>query len=110
MIYCFDLDGTLCKLPDSYDAGEYDKSYPMVDRIDKVNTLYDKGNKIIIETARGSVSGKDWHQVTEDQLKNWGVKYHVLRTGTKHAADHYVDDKAINASDFFAKRGKTLKL
>jgi histidinol phosphatase-like enzyme len=80
MIYCFDLDGTLCKLPDSYDAGEYDKSYPMVSRIDKVNNLYDKGNKIIIETARGSVSGKDWYQVTEEQLKNWGVKYHRNQT------------------------------
>jgi FMN phosphatase YigB (HAD superfamily) len=101
MIYCFDLDGTLCDISSGWNKQCYDKSYPKTQRIQKVNSLYDKGNKIIIETARGSVSGKDWHQVTEDQLKNWGVKYHVLRTGTKHAADHYIDDKAINASEFF---------
>jgi hypothetical protein len=29
------------------------------------------------------------------------VKYHVLRAGIKHAADYYIDDKAINASDYF---------
>ena len=110
MIYCFDLDGTLCKLPDSCDAGEYDKSYPITSRIEKVNNLYERGNTIIIETARGSVTGKDWLAVTKEQLKNWGVKHHTLRTGIKHAADHYVDDKAINASDFFAKRTETLKL
>jgi len=101
MIYCFDLDGTLCKLDEGWHRQQYDKSYPILKRIEKVNSLYDKGNKIIIETARGSVSGKDWHEVTERQLRNWGVKYHILRTGTKHAADHYIDDKAINASEFF---------
>ena len=110
MIYCFDLDGTLCELPDTCDAGEYNKSYPLDDRIHKVNNLYDQGNTIIIETARGSVTGKDWKSITKDQLNNWGVKYHTLRTGIKHAADHYVDDKAINASDFFTKRTETLKL
>ena len=101
MIYCFDLDGTLCQLGEGWHRQQYDKSYPMTKRIEKVNSLYDKGNKIIIETARGSVSGKDWHEDTERQLRNWGVKYHILRTGTKHAADHYIDDKAINASEFF---------
>ena len=101
MIYCFDLDDTLCEISSDEHRCQYDKAEPMIERIEKVNSLYDSGNRIIIETARGSVSGKDWHTLTENQLKSWKVKYHVLRAGVKHAADYYVDDKAINASDFF---------
>ena len=101
MIYCFDLDDTLCEISAEWDRDQYDKADPKTKRIEKVNSLYDGGNKIIIETAQGSVSGKDWHELTEKQLNSWGVKYHVLRAGIKHAADYYIDDKAINASDYF---------
>ena len=42
--YCFDLDGTLCTLTD----GKYEKAQPIIDRIQKVNKLYDEKNTIII--------------------------------------------------------------
>ena len=48
LVYCFDLDNTLCNT-----EGNYYESYPIQSRIDKVNKLYDEGNTIIIDTARG---------------------------------------------------------
>lgn len=95
-IYCFDLDGTLCTIND----GKYDKAKPYLDRINKVNELYDSGNHIIIETARGSVSGVNWYKLTNKQLNEWGVKFHKLRTGVKIYADIYIDDKASDLKFF----------
>ena len=96
-IYCFDLDGTLCHTVN----GDYEESIPRYDRIRKVNLLYQDGNRIIVDTARGSETGLDWFAVTKDQLDRWGVLYHSLRCGTKIAADYYVDDKAIVDHEFF---------
>ena len=49
MIYCFDLDGTLCTHEE-----DYAKAMPFSDRILLVNALYEQGHKIIVDTARGS--------------------------------------------------------
>lgn len=97
MIYCFDLDGTLCVDTN----GQYEKAKPIIERVNIVNNLYDNGNTIIIETARGSVTKKDWYEITETQLIKWGVKYHSLRVGNKIYADYYIDDKGINDKIFF---------
>ena len=56
MIYCLDLDGTLCN-PDGNNCSD---STPKKSRIKLVNKLYDEGHTIIIDTARGSVSGKNY--------------------------------------------------
>jgi hypothetical protein len=96
-IYCFDLDGTLC----TNTEGDYENALPYSERISIVNDLYDKGNTIIIETARGSKTGIDWYLITENQLKNWGLSYHKLRAGVKIPADIYIDDKGINDKSFF---------
>ena len=97
MIYCFDLDGTLCET----EGSDYPGSLPKYERIDVVNKLYDAGHTIIIETARGSGSGVDWYGVTYTQLKNWKIKFHRLRVGTKIHADIFVDDKGVSDSEFF---------
>ena len=97
LIYCFDLDNTLCNTDGNY----YENSTPIQSRIDVVNKLYDEGNTIIIDTARGCVSGKNWWYFTVEQLKGWGVKFHTLRTGVKFGADVFVDDKAFNDINFF---------
>lgn len=95
-IYCFDLDNTLCKT-----LGEdYSKSEPIQERIKIVNKLYDEGNEVIIFTARGSVTGIDWTELTEKQLKFWNVKYTKLLLG-KPAADFYIDDKASDPFGWF---------
>lgn len=92
---CFDIDGTLC----SNTEGDYDQAEPFLDAIADVNRLYDAGHTILLLTARGSTTGIDWRLLTEKQLADWGVRYHALFMG-KPTADLYVDDKAINVSDW----------
>ena len=98
MIYCVDLDNTLCTWEKN---GKYENAKPFPERINKINRLYEQGHTILIDTARGTLHKKDWHTVTEKQLKDWGLKYHLLRTGVKLQADRYIDDRAINSEDFF---------
>jgi FMN phosphatase YigB (HAD superfamily) len=100
--YVFDLDNTLCDTKKK-ENGDWDYlgADPFQDRIDFVNNLYEEGHYIIIETARGCVSKKNWYEKTFNQLINFGLKFHELRTGVKFNADFFVDDKAINPNDFF---------
>lgn len=55
---------------------------------------------IIIMTARGCVSGKDWTDFTKSQLTMWRIKYHKLLTNIKPHADIFIDDKGLNAIDW----------
>jgi hypothetical protein len=95
LTYCFDLDDTLCVT----NGLDYSRSSPILERIEKVNRLYDAGCTIKIFTARGSETGIDWRDLTQGQLNMWGVKHHQLILG-KPAADFYVDDKACRDVDF----------
>tara|TARA_B100000768_G_scaffold110799_1_gene102729 strand:- start:127 stop:426 length:300 start_codon:yes stop_codon:yes gene_type:complete len=97
MVYCFDLDGTLCNT----DGNNYKDSTPKKERIEIVNTLYEDGHTILIDTARGCVSGKNYFFFTMEQLKSWGVKFHTLRSGVKFGADIFIDDKGIKDQRFF---------
>jgi len=100
--YCFDLDNTLCKTIN----GDYKNSQPLSKPIHVVNTLYDKGNKIIIFTARfmgimkGDVSKvySEGYDLTKKQLDTWGVKYHELILG-KPEYDLIIDDKSLFFKD-----------
>lgn len=96
MIYCVDIDGTICSLEE-----DPSKAKPFKERIKIINDLYDQGNWIIYETARGSVTGIDWRDKTAKQLKKWGAKYNQLRTGVKIYANWYIDDRAFEADEFF---------
>ena len=91
--FMIDIDGTICKTENS----NYHDSKPIMKRIKLFNELYDKGHDIHYWTARGSVTGKDWMQVTKDQFKEWGLLYDELKFG-KPAADLYIDDKAATPS------------
>ena len=90
-----DIDDTIC-----FYKGErrYDLAVPNYENIAKINQLYDDGWKITYWTSRGSISGNDYKQYTEHQLREWGCKYHDLITGTgnnsKPAFDLVIDDKA----------------
>ena len=46
--YCFDLDGVICNNTN----GDYVNAQPSLDAVKKINSLYEKGNEIIIFTAR----------------------------------------------------------
>ena len=104
MTYVFDIDGTICT-----NEGDYETSQPIPERIEKINALYDAGHTIVFQTARGmGRTGNDaqkaialFYTMTENQLNEWGLKYHQLFLA-KPAGDIYVDDKGINDKDCFA--------
>jgi len=104
MKYVFDIDGTIC----TNTNGKYCDAKPYIERIDKINKLFDQGNVVVFHTARGMGSSNNnifeaynkWYTLTESQLKSWNVKYHMLVMG-KPSGDFYVDDKGINDEKFF---------
>lgn len=96
MIIYIDIDDTICNSPNKPD---YHISYPIYENIEKANKLFDAGNTIIYWTARGTVSGIDWRSVTEQQFKDWGVKYHEIKFG-KPYYDLFIDDKNMNIKDW----------
>ena len=96
--YCFDIDGTIFATEDS----DYPNSQPIPHRIALLNKLYDEGHQITIFTARGTLTGIDWRELTIEQLEKWGVRYHTLILGKPHA-DIFIDDKGANDKDFFSE-------
>ena len=89
--FVFDIDGVLATIVPTND---YALAGPMVENIKRLNRLYDAGNTIVLFTARGTVTGINWSEVTQKQMSDWGVKYHRLHFG-KPAADYYIDDKMV---------------
>ena len=96
MIYSFDIDGTLCTNTD----GDYENAKPIQARIARVNAEYEAGHQVILYTARRSTTGIDWRAITEKQLSKWCLKYHSMYFA-KPMADIYIDDKAVNLTDWF---------
>lgn len=94
MIYCFDIDGTIC----TNTNGKYETAQPFPDMLRRINNLHSLGHKIIFMTARGSVSKKDYTDFTHEQLKKWGFKYHELITNKKPHADLFIDDRGENVA------------
>ena len=106
--YVIDIDGTICDKDVCREDSNYESSIPKKDRIEKINRLYDEGHTIKYLTARGMgrykdsrvMAHKDMYDLTYNQLKSWGCKFHHLIMG-KPAGDVYIDDKGINDNDFF---------
>jgi len=86
-----DIDETICNYPDG--VREYPLAKAIDENIAKVNKLYDEGHTITYWTARGTVTGIDWHITTENQLNKWGCKYHHLSVGEKPPYDLLICDK-----------------
>jgi len=107
MIYVVDIDGTICGTSANNDYRNCD---PHVKRIEEINNLYDEGNTIIYQTARGMGRHKnnpllaiqEFYKMTVEQLESWGAKYHQLILG-KPAGDVYIDDKGVSDGDFFSE-------
>ena len=92
MIYYIDIDGILC----TNTHGEYENAQPILENIAKINKLYEKGEKIVLWTARGSkIKRKGLRALTEGQLEDWGVKHHELVLG-KPFYDFIIDDKTVD--------------
>lgn len=82
--FAIDLDGILCI---GGPVEKYGIAKPIIENINKVNMLYDKGYNIIIYTARS------WghYDLTKSWLKSHKVKYTELVMG-KVLAHYYIDD------------------
>ena len=104
MIYVFVIDCTIFTTTD----GDYKQAQPYTERIEKINKLYDEGNRIIFLTARGmgrsnnstAYAHRAFYEFTRKQLFEWGVKFHDLFLG-KPSGDVYIDDKGMKDGDFF---------
>lgn len=101
MIYYVDIDGTIC----SNTNGEYNKAIPIYENIKKINALFELGHEIIYWTARGTITGLDWSDLTKKQFLDWGVKYTELKFN-KPAYDIFICDKAINSEFYFNNMDK----
>lgn len=93
-IFVFDIDGVIAGVRKDLSYGE---TKPVEEMVRIINKLYDLGNRIVLFTARGYVTGIDWYETTKKQMEEWGVKYHELLMG-KPNADYYVDDKMLSLS------------
>jgi len=97
MTICFDLDGTICS---AVENSRYEDAMPDHTVVNEINRLYDNGNRIIIFTARGSVSGVDHTELTKSQLAEWNIKHHELIMNKKPHADLFVDDRAVGIDEW----------
>lgn len=101
--FVFDIDDTICNNKNR----DYANAEPIKEVIDKINYLYDNGATIKLYTSRGMVScNGDLEKIiakNKDILEKWlkknKIKYNELIFG-KPLGDLYVDDKAMNVSDF----------
>lgn len=91
-----DIDETICITPDN--PRVYEKAVPIPENIRKINRLFDEGNTIVYWTARGSRSGKNWYDLTKQQLDSWGAKHHQLRCD-KPFYDRFIDDRTIRIEE-----------
>jgi len=103
MIYCFDLDDTICFPNHEFNdtIKKYKLAQPNFPVIEAINKLKEN-NKIIIFTARRMLTfdgdidriKEDVEEITIEWLKIYSVKYDELIFG-KPFADVYVDDKNL---------------
>ena len=102
MLIYVDIDNTICyyKNDDIKKTMDYRKALPYSKRIEKINTLFEEGHKIVYWTARGTVTQKLWFNATYAQLIEWGCKFHELKMG-KPAYDLFIDDKNVNSNIYF---------
>lgn len=100
-IFVFDIDGVIAMKREDLDYGQAGPNEKMIKII---NQLHDWGNRIVLFTARGYVTKIDWREVTEKQMKTWGVKYDELHMG-KPNADFYVDDKMLSLEFLYEEFG-----
>jgi len=87
---------------------DFNNSKPISSVISKINSLHERGWKIILYTARGGKScssveeaDEKYRDITEKWLQKNGAQYDRLLFG-KPNADYYLDDKAITIAEFLS--------
>jgi len=109
-VIVFDLDDTICY--PNHDAKDTKTKYGMAaandEVISRMHNLSNAGYYIIIHSARRMLTHngdidkihEDVWDVTVDWLSRAAVPYDELVFGKPYANTYYVDDKAMNLSDF----------
>lgn len=95
--FVFDIDGVIAKICSNL---EYEHAQPNKKMITIINRLHSLGNKIILFTARGYMTGINWETITREQMKKWNVKFDELKFG-KPGADFYIDDKSLSIEELY---------
>ena len=97
-----DIDGTICIIEKKYKDMQknYKIAIPRNDVIQKINKLFDKGNKIILYSSRHWID----FDLTIKWLKKFNVKYHTLVLG-KPVGHYYIDErkKLLTVEEFLIK-------
>lgn len=89
-----DIDGTICT---KVEGDAYHLAEPILHRIAELRRMREEeGWYIVMLTARGGTTGKNWRPLTEMQLRKWRVPYDELHLRKPHY-DRWIDDKAENA-------------
>jgi len=96
-LVCVDLDWTLCESWWWWNKEDCLMAKPYPDRIKKINDMVKEWVYIIIYTARNM----DLIKETMAWLLLNNVNYHWINIQRKPWADLYIDDKWINADEFF---------
>ena len=92
VVYCFDIDGTICSIEKSEN---YSKAIPHKEIIQKINELYDQGHTIYFYTGRHMQK----ERLTKEWMSKYKIKYHHIFFG-KPVAEIYIDDLAITPEEF----------
>jgi len=98
MIIYIDIDNTICTTVPTEET-DYSKSIPIHENIEKAKALIEHGNEVRFWTARGTVSGKDWSDLTYRQLESWGLGGIEVVFG-KPYFDLFIDDRVMNVKDW----------
>ena len=96
MVIYVDIDDTIADYDINDSKTDFHKARPISINIDKINKLYDEGNRIVYYTARASVNKEkreEFTTLTKKQLTLWGAKHHELSVGDKPAYDLLICDK-----------------
>ena len=99
--WVWDIDGTIC----TETGGNYQLCEPFMDAIKKLNMLHDRGDEVVLHTARGmkrfnndvSAVYQNLYELTKKQLETWGVRYDKLIMGKPYGT--LVDADAITVDD-----------
>ncbi|MFH1657031.1 MAG: phosphoheptose isomerase [bacterium] len=92
-----DIDGVVCEDIPNEEPDRMITAAEIPGTKEKINEWYNKGNIISFFTSRT----EDLREVTENWLKEHGVKYHRVIFGKPRGGNyHYIDDREIKATKF----------
>lgn len=103
--WVWDIDGTIC----TETGGNYHLCLPIPEAIAILNQQHDRGDEIVLHTARGmkrfnndvAAVYQNLYELTKKQLDDWGVRYDKLIMGKPYGT--LVDSDAVRVLDLTKK-------